>query len=367
MDAADLPGDGPPPPVAGPDPREAAEAARAEARREAQEQRRLAQLPRYQALLSRADALLAIPEVDPHHLLTAKRTLFEEWKTLGPPPEAQREELKAALAQRLDALSARVKSGFDARDDERRQNLERKRALLAELDELAVRADLPNPGPELARVSAAWREIGPVPKEELEPLRAAYDAARQRVLSRRQQERERDDRVRKEQLEQLAGLVAQAEGLAHAKDPQAAAERVKALQASWKTIRPRGAREQQEELWRRFRAACDAVFQRRDQAREAELSANLARKQAILDRAEALAEGEPPEDPELLVRKLMNDWRRVGFVPREAGDALWARFKAACDRLRAPPAVDLPQGDGGALQHQPFATLARKGARGEEA
>lgn len=357
--AADLPGEAPPPVVLGPSVEDEARE-RAEARRaEAAEHRRQANLPRYQALLSRADALLAVPEVDPRHLLTAKRQLMEDWRALGAPPADSREALRAALDQRLDAFTARGKSAFDAMDEERRENLERRRAIVTELEELAVSADLGDAGKTLARLAAAWREIGPAPREEADALRAAYDAARDRVHDRRRAERERAETTLNEQLSQLERLATQAETLQNAADPQAAAERVKALQAQWKNIRPHGGRERQQELWTRFRAACDAVFARRNESRREELAANLARRQAILARAEALAEGEPPEDPEAVIRRLMNDWRKVGFVPREDGDRLWAAFKGACDRLREPPRVELPTEDAGALHHQPFAALAK--------
>lgn len=354
--AADLPDDAAPPApdLSEPQPTDAERGARARA--EAAEHRRLANLPRFQALLSRADALLAVPEVDPRHLLSAKHQLLEDWRTLGRPPAEHADELRAALGARLDALSARGQAGFERRDEERRQNLEQKQALIAELEALASSIDARAAGGELSRIQTAWRQIGPVPREEVDATQAAFEDARQRLLARRQEDRQRQQQELSEQLAQLERLVATAESLAGARDPFAAAERIKTLQATWKTIRPRGAREQVDALWARFRAACDSVFVRRNAAREAETQANIARRQALVDRAVALADGEPPEDPDALIRRLMADWRKGGPVPREVGDALWAQFKAACDRLRTPPEVDLPADDG-ALRQQPFAGL----------
>jgi hypothetical protein len=98
---------------------------------------------------------------------------------------------------------------------------------------------------------------------------------------------------------------------------------------------PRG---QEHAIWERFRAACDRFFTRR-QADLAEQkkrwAANLESKVALCVRVEALAESTDWEATAAEIKRIQNEWKTIGPVKKSRSEALWQRFRAACDRFFA--------------------------------
>jgi hypothetical protein len=89
-------------------------------------------------------------------------------------------------------------------------------------------------------------------------------------------------------------------------------------------------------VWERFRSACNLFFTRRREdlvARKRSWNENLARKEALCVRAEELAESSDWDGAAAEMRKLQADWKTVGPVRRNRSDAVWQRFRGACDRF----------------------------------
>jgi len=87
-------------------------------------------------------------------------------------------------------------------------------------------------------------------------------------------------------------------------------------------------------VWERFRAACDQFFTRRHddlKKRKDEWSENLARKEALCAQAEALAASTEWEAGAAQCKKLQAEWKQIGPVRRSKSEAVWQRFRAACD------------------------------------
>jgi hypothetical protein len=342
--------DEPPPP-----PSAAEEARRAAAR----ENRKRARVPQFQGLLSRADALLAVPGAELRHLRSAREELLERWSSLGPPPDEEAAALLAAKEAKLQQFDARIEAARAAVAAVWGENLAKKRAIVDEAKALAEREDLKGAGPAMGELRNRLRAVGPVSPEDAESVAAAFAEAEARLRERQEQIRTDRDSARREQLEKLERIVRIAESLVGAREPEAAAERAKELQSEWKTVRVPGPRGETEALWTRFRAACDAVFARRAEARVEATRAAVEKMEAIVQRAEALAEAGAEGDPDEAIHKLIGEWKKAGRAPREQQDALWERLQAAFGRIRSPQ-VDLPEEPEESLSFRPFQGLSRK-------
>ena len=103
-----------------------------------------------------------------------------------------------------------------------------------------------------------------------------------------------------------------------------------------KTIGPAG-REHEDELWSRFRAATQQFFDRRSstfaERNQAERD-NLAKKQELIGRAEALVYSGDPPTAAREAKDLQAQWKETGPVPRDQSDAVWARFRQARTDIR---------------------------------
>ena len=140
------------------------------------------------------------------------------------------------------------------------------------------------------------------------------------------------------------------------------------LQGRWKQV-ALAPRAQGEAMWRRFKAAQDEVFARTSAhmaAQNEERHGNLARKQALSERAEALADSTDWVRTATEIQKLQAEWKTIGPVTRGHEKAVWERFRAACDRFFTRRQEDLEAPEGRLVRKpraQGSALRTRRGAR----
>ncbi len=141
--------------------------------------------------------------------------------------------------------------------------------------------------------------------------------------------------------ERKSQLCEQAEALRDSTSWAATTEKLRALQAEWKTLGS-STRADDEALWARFRGAMDVFFARRDEdrkRRQQEREAARRLKEELCARAEALAESSDWEATAKLQDELMEAWKQAGWAGKGPDEALWERFRTAraafFDRRRA--------------------------------
>jgi len=128
-------------------------------------------------------------------------------------------------------------------------------------------------------------------------------------------------------------ICEKAELLSGSADWNSTAGRLRELQRQWKEIGP-VPKEKSDELWQRFRMACDTFFDRM-KAREPE---NLKKKEELCIQAEELTRNVTQENMERVSRELValqRKWKGIGPVPAEQADAIWDRFHKPCNEFFA--------------------------------
>lgn len=176
-----------------------------------------------------------------------------------------------------------------------------------------------------------WAAIGPTDGRHRKALERRYHQSLRQLDQRLDAERKRNQAHKQDLITRVAAL-------ADLPDLDSAIEQTKVLQREWRTTVP--ARQKDENrLWQSFRAACDAVFERRAalyQAQTNELRDNLAAREAIC--AEALACAAAEDDPRRLAsaqREFEERWRAAqGLpIPRQSAAALAQRWHACRDEF----------------------------------
>lgn len=271
-------------------------------------------------------------------LLQQAAKAFEQ---LGKVPADKRDALGDRYTAARGKLVVRASELREAQDWQRFANVPKAEALIATAKEMAAEEPSPDLGNRLRQLQALWKEVGPMPqrrsKELWEQFKAECDRIYDKVKAYRAAEQEKFAEVAKVK----EALIAEAEALADSTDWATTAQALKALQARWKES-GHLPRKQGDELWKRFRAACDRFFERRKpqlEAQRAQEAENLAKKQALIARAKAIAEAAPGDGgwgkAIAEIKKLQQQWKEIGFVPRREADAVYKAFRAACDSLFA--------------------------------
>jgi hypothetical protein len=245
------------------------------------------------------------------------------------------------LATRLDKLStlAEEKAGEAraAREVARGEALTRKTTLVEEAEKIAADSTgWKTAGDRLKEILDEWKTIRGVDKKTDGELWKRFAAARDGFTRRRGAHFATLDGHRKQAQTAKEELVKEAETLSESTEWSSTATRLKDLMAEWKAA-PRAAKEAEQRLWERFRAAQDAFFTRRSEvfsARDAEYQGNLDKKQALLTEIEALDVDADPRAAQNRLRDAQAAWHDAGRVPREASATLDRRWRAAEDRIR---------------------------------
>ncbi len=293
----------------------------------AREQRQ--RVERVEALAARLEGLVAAEALALRDADAALRAVHSAHEDLAHAPGKLAHRVRAARA----ALFARTQPLREADDWTRWSNAAIQEQLCERMESLLSRDDLERVSREFYECDQRWADARHAPRDEAEALRTRYQVARARVKGKLDGFFARKHAEEAEHLKRKLELVAKAEALVESTEWAKTAVELRALQAQWKEIGPVPHRKS-EEIWRRFRGACDRFFSRQKEdlrKRKDEWKENLSRKIALCESAEALAASTEWEKAAADLRKLQADWKAVGPVRRNQSEEIWQRFRKACD------------------------------------
>ncbi len=331
--------------------------------RELDEWKRFANAAVQEELIAKTEALRAkygfdAPEgVAPENLDKAARELHdiqERWKLAAEAPRAQAQTLWHRYRQAADPVQTKVREFFAVRSEERKANLDRKLAIIERAEALADSTDWIKTAEELKKLQAEWQASGAVPRQDSRATWKRFRDACDAFFTRRNADLAQRKETWSANQAKKEALCARAEQLAASTQWDPAAAEIRRLQADWKTVGP-VRRTKSEALWQRFRAACDAFFDRYKRRDQIELEARQADREGLVVELESLvvvgsAEPTSPAPDEagvvappafrldnaaLLdeVRSLRNRWNMSSPTVRQGADPLSGRFMIALERL----------------------------------
>jgi hypothetical protein len=304
------------------------EAHEAEAQRAKDNRARLAELAQRLEGLVKTEALT---------LRDADRAVRDARTAVDDPGPLPSKHDKDALLGRIEAarkaLFPRLKDLREEAEWKHFANVDVQEELCRKAEALKETEDFEKAAEQLRDLDARWKQAREAPKDQAEALWTRFKAARDEVRARCDAYFAKKAEELAQNLEKKEALCLKAEALAESTDWLKTAEALKQLQSEWKEIGP-VAHHKSKAVWDRFRKACDRFFSRRDEdrtRRRAEGALNLEKKEALCVRAEALALSSDWDVASAEVKALQAEWKQVGPVRASQSDAVWQRFRAACD------------------------------------
>ena len=251
------------------------------------------------------------------------------------PSKKDRQELQARLDAARSKLAPRVQELREADEWQRWANLQVQEELCKEMEALKTEENLELASRKMRELQSRWKQVALAPRAQGEAMWRRFKAAQDEVYARTSAHLAAQNEERAANLTAKQALCERAEALADSTDWVKTAAEIQALQAEWKKIGP-VSRGHEKAVWERFRAACDKFFTRRQEDlkhRKEEWSANLARKEALCEKAEALADSTDWDNAATQLKRLQAEWKTIGPVRKSKSEAVWQRFRAACDRF----------------------------------
>jgi hypothetical protein len=287
------------------------------------------------ALIVRAEAAVEVSDLDgARAAFDPLAATWAERATGESTPFDLRERWRAVVAK----LQARRSEVRVAHQQQAQENLSRLVSLAASLESLAKSESLSlrDADHAIRDARAAIESPGPLPtKHDRESLAGRFEAVRKAIFPRLQELRDEAEWKRWANVDVQEELCRRAEALLEGSDLEKAAAQVRDLDARWKQAKE-APKDKAEAFWTRFKAARDEVRSRCDAffaKKAAELAENLARKEALCARAEALSESTEWLKTTEALKALQAEWKEVGPTVNAPSKAVWERFRKACDRF----------------------------------
>jgi hypothetical protein len=251
------------------------------------------------------------------------------------PSKQDKQEVHARLTAARAVLAPRVQEIRDADEWQRWANLQVQEELAREMEALKGEEDLDRASRRMRELQARWKQVALAPRAQGEAMWRRVKAAQDAVFAHTSAHAAEQNEQRSTNLALKQALCDRAAALAGSSDWVKTAAAIQALQAEWKTVGP-VSRGHEKAVWERFRSACDQFFTRRQEdlkQRKEEWSANLARKEGLCEAAEALAQSTDWEAASARIKALQGEWKTIGPVRKTRSEAVWQRFRAACDQF----------------------------------
>ena len=261
--------------------------------------------------------------------------LHEQWKEFGPVAKEKREDIWNRFKAATSVINKKYQAHFEGLKEQQEENLAKKKVLCEKLEEIADReivnsADWNTLSKEIEALQAEWRTIGFATKKENQKIYDRFRAACDKFFARKREYYTSIKDNMNENLEKKQLIIEQAEALKNSTEWKKATDQFISLQKQWKEI---GAvpRKKSEQLWKRFRSACDEFFANRDANAKPENDyyGNLKAKKRLIEelRAYELSQDETVNAEQM--RSFNERWQAIGHVPFKEKDAIIAEFKEA--------------------------------------
>ena len=258
--------------------------------------------------------------------------LHEQWKEFGPVAKEYRDSIWERFKAATAVINKRYQGYFEDQKSKQADNLAAKTKLCELVEEIAEKDvnssnEWNSLSKEIEDIQKQWRGIGFASKKENQKIYDRFRAACDKFFEKKRVFYTQYKDNMNENLEKKMSLIEQAEALKSSTEWKKATDQFINLQKQWKEI---GAvpRKKSEQLWKRFRAACDEFFENRDKQSKPEndFYGNLKAKRKLIEEIEAYV---PGTDDEAAMQDFTAKWQEIGFVPFKEKDAVNQAYREA--------------------------------------
>ena len=260
--------------------------------------------------------------------------LHEQWKEFGPVAKEFRDSIWDRFKAATAVINKKYQAYFEGQKEKQQENLEEKAKLCEAVEAIAEKEvkssnEWNQLSSQIEDIQKKWRTIGFATKKENQKIYDRFRAACDKFFARKREYYSQFKDSMNENMEKKIALIEKAEALKDSKEWKKTSEALIALQKEWKEI---GAvpRKKSEQLWKRFRAACDAFFDERDKNSKPENDyySNLKAKKALIEEINAYEPKDAAAD-QAAAQEFSERWRAIGFVPYKEKESIQKAYSEA--------------------------------------
>ena len=273
--------------------------------------------------------------------------LRDRWKAIGAIPKDNYNLVWNDYHFHLERFYDQLHLDREARDLDFKNNLEQKQKLIDRANELLNETDIRKALRELQLLHRIWKEeIGPVAKDVRETIWENFSNISKQLYDKREalqqqiREKEEVNLAKKNEIIDLIKSLTNQNITSH-NEWQNTIKAVEKLRTAFFAVGHVPA-ETNEETWNAFKEATRNFNVQKNRFYKdikKVQQENLEKKQALIAQAKSLNESSDFDKVTPIMKKIQEDWKHIGHVPRKQSDELWKEFKQTCnsyfDRLHA--------------------------------
>ncbi len=302
-----------------------------------QEKERQENLQKKEAILEQIRQLTETEETKDS--LKRIKELQTEWKQIRNIPKGDVDRLWESYKILLDRFYDRLSIFNELKELDKRKNLDQKIDLTKKVDELSQEPSAKKALILLKKYQEDWRNIGPVPAESNEEIWQRFKQECDKIYEMIRVVMEQNHQKREENLILKKELLAKALELSNTRTTRIKEWLEKTTTANqlmeeWKKVGmvPLKFR---ESIWNEFRNARNQFFSNKNtffKQLHHERNENLKVKNTLIEKAETIAASPLDWNKQTIeLKKLQEEWKKSGPVHDKISDAVWKKFRTACD------------------------------------
>lgn len=266
------------------------------------------------------------------------KELQEKWKNIGPVPQSESNNLWQNYHFYIEQFYDILRLNKEMKYLDLKKNLEQKIKLCEAAESLLLQDSINQSFNELQALHNEWKEIGPVPEDKKEELWERFKNASDQINQRRREHYEQIFAEQQNNYNAKVVLCEKAEEVIaqpteNAKEYNAVSDQLTELLKVWKTLGAAPAKVN-EEIWNRFKGSLDKFFEKKKdffQKIKEEQQNNYNLKVNLAIQAEAIAKRTDWRAATDDILNLQKEWKNIGATARKHSEAIWKRFRGACD------------------------------------
>jgi len=275
------------------------------------------------------------------------KELQESWRNAGPIPRDKYNNAWNTYHHHVERFYDFLHLNNDLRDMDFKHNYEQKLKIIERAEELAQDENTNRSFRELQVLHKMWKEeLGPVGKVHREEIWERFSNATKTIHDKRQAYYADMDKAHEKNLERKEEIIAQIIAINEdtTNSHSAWQKKIKTIEKLREDFFNAGKVpiKVNEATWAKFKDAVRS-FNRGKNHFYKDLKKdqydNLTKKKDLIKIAEDNKESEDFTTVTPLMKKIQNEWKKIGHVPRRDSDKIWKQFKGACnhyfDRMHA--------------------------------
>lgn len=267
------------------------------------------------------------------------KQLQEQWFKAGPVPRNHYNDLWQNYHHHVENFYDFLDLNRDLRDMDFKHNLEEKLKIVEKAESLAKENDVAKAFRELQILHKVWKEdIGPVARENREEIWHRFSEATKTIHEKRQSYLQNLDKIYEQNVAVKSEIIEKIKSVSN-KDIQLhngwqrAIKEVETLREAFFNAGKVPAH-LSDEVWHKFKESVRSFNRKKNlfyKNLKKDQQENLEKKLALIEIAKANQDNEDWEATTPVMKKIQEDWKHIGHVPRKYSDKIWKDFKKACN------------------------------------